>query len=529
MREHLHNTWHSATGKLAFRLFAPIVAIVIAMTLIMYFFNLRALSDIAMQQIKGDFDRLSKEVYNLCDNALTDLLYEGASEDIIKVKIKKGRTINEIEDAIRRNKYRGYIKEHQTGLLLKVNITDDLAKSMAEKDGYNQLHHISYNNKNYYMYKFPFDPWHWEIVIVKDIVEIAVLPSIKVIYAITILTLFVAAVVLLYLIKRNVSDPIKAIINPIKYNRPPEYKGINEFEFLSSSIKTMMEQRARYVSELEHLNRTLEEKIKEEVSKNLKKDRLLAHQSRLAAMGEMIGAIAHQWRQPLNALGLIIQDIKDAYEFGELNEDYLHRNVKKSMEVIKSMSMTIDDFRNFFRPDKEKTLFDVKDSITNVLMMFSGQLKANSISFRFTCHAHNKVFEKVKDIVSCGEHKVIGYKNEFEHVIMNLINNAKDAFEAEARMSDSHHRLVIIDIYIEEDQVIVTLKDNAGGIPEGIIDRVFEPYFTTKEQGKGTGIGLYMSKMIIENNMGGSLTVRNVEGGAEFRIELPVKPKGNEA
>ncbi len=274
--------------------------------------------------------------------------------------------------------------------------------------------------------------------------------------------------------------------------------------------------------ELQSVNETLEERIRDEVDKNRRKDSLIQHQSRLAAMGEMIGAIAHQWRQPLNALGLIIQDFKDAYDFGELDRDYLQRNVKKGMEVIKSMSRTIDDFRNFFRPDKAKTEFDVKGSISSVLRMLSAQLKAHNISFRLTCHAHNRVFERIEEIIDCGEHRIEGYKNEFEHVIMNLINNAKDAFEAKEGpgLKDTSDDLITIDVYKEGDRVIVTVKDNAGGIPEGIIDRVFEPYFTTKEQGKGTGIGLYMSKVIIEQNMGGKLTARNINGGAEFRIEI---------
>ncbi len=263
-------------------------------------------------------------------------------------------------------------------------------------------------------------------------------------------------------------------------------------------------------------------RLQKKIEQRRENEMLLANQSRLAAMGEMISAIAHQWRQPLNTLGLIIQDFKDAYEYGELDKEYLSLNVKKGMEIIKSMSRTIDDFRNFFRPDKEKTEFDVKETISNVLRMLSAQLKAHSILFKVTCHAHNKVFEKAEDIISCGEHKIVGYKNEFEHVIMNLINNAKDAFEteSEARGETMRQQLIDIDIDKEGDKVIVLVKDNAGGIPEGIIDRIFEPYFTTKEQGKGTGIGLYMSKVIIEQNMGGRLTVRNINSGAEFRIEM---------
>jgi signal transduction histidine kinase len=275
--------------------------------------------------------------------------------------------------------------------------------------------------------------------------------------------------------------------------------------------------------ELQALNVTLEERIEEEVRKNLDKDRILTHQARLAAMGEMIGAIAHQWRQPLNALGLIIQDIPDAKKFGELTDEYLASSVQKGMKQIQFMSKTIDDFRNFFRPDKEKKTFDIKMAIAEVLSMVSAQLKTNNISYRLTCHEHNKTFEDFTEVQICGEFTIEGYENEIRQVFLNLINNAKDAI-VESRlkgdMQADKKGHIFFDFQREGEKVIIRITDNGGGIPEDIISRIFEPYYTTKEQGKGTGIGLYMSKMIIEQNMHGKLTARNVDGGVEFKIEL---------
>jgi signal transduction histidine kinase len=253
-------------------------------------------------------------------------------------------------------------------------------------------------------------------------------------------------------------------------------------------------------------------------------ERILLHQSRLAAMGEMIGAIAHQWRQPLNAVNAIIQDLKDAYEYGVLDRNYLDRSVTNAMHQIQFMSKTIDDFRNFFRPDKMKRSFDVKRAAGEVLTMVSSQLATHGISYRITCHIHNQTFEDfTSPVIPCGEMMMLGYENEMMQVFLNLINNAKDAIlecREHGLMGPGVKGLITLEFNSLGERAVISVTDNGGGIPAGNLDRIFEPYFSTKEQGQGTGIGLYMSKMIIENNMGGRLTARNVNGGAEFRIEV---------
>ncbi|OGW21809.1 MAG: hypothetical protein A2Z82_09330 [Nitrospirae bacterium GWA2_46_11] len=225
-------------------------------------------------------------------------------------------------------------------------------------------------------------------------------------------------------------------------------------------------------------------------------------------------------------MGLIIQDIKDAYEFGELDKSYISNSVEKAMKQIQFMSRTIDDFRNFFRHDKEKKPFDVKQAAGDALSLLAAQLKSNDISYRLTCHEHNKTFEDFTEIIPCKEFLIEGYENELRQVFLNIINNAKDAIldgRERGLMPAGEKGRIALDFEREGDKVIIRISDNGGGIPEGISDRIFDPYFTTREQGKGTGIGLYMTKMIIEQNMGGRLYAENKDEGAVFIIELHMK------
>ena len=274
--------------------------------------------------------------------------------------------------------------------------------------------------------------------------------------------------------------------------------------------------------QLEGLTRDLEKMVEDEIAMRVKNEQILVQQSKMAAMGEMLGAIAHQWRQPLNALGLIVQNLKDAYTYGELDRDYLERTVQKSMAQIQHMSKTIDDFRDFFQPDKEKIVFDTMQALGNVLSLFSAQLAANDISFRLTCHTHRRTFRNVADIAACADKTARGFRNEFEHVMLNLINNARDAIlEKRGAGKAADQGSMHFDFFSGEGKIMIKASDNGGGIAPDVIGRVFEPYFTTKGPAKGTGLGLYMSKVIIEEHMGGKLFAENDAGGAVFTIELP--------
>ena len=262
-----------------------------------------------------------------------------------------------------------------------------------------------------------------------------------------------------------------------------------------------------YESELLKLNETLQERVEKESQKLLEKEKILIQQSKMAMMGEMIGAIAHQWRQPLNALGITIQDIEVAYKFGELNDEYLANYKKQSMCIIQTMSNTIDDFKNFFSPNKKQEEFYIEDAISEVLKILEAQLRLNGI-------------EVIMDGDDESKHSHTCFKNELKQVILNLLANAKDALLEKKR----ERSFIKIDILKTDKGCQVSIEDSAGGVSEDIVGKIFEPHFTTKSADKGTGIGLYLSKDIVENHLNGKLEVENTQNGAKFTIFLPVYP-----
>ncbi|HBA86635.1 MAG TPA: hypothetical protein DCZ75_01210 [Geobacter sp.] len=248
--------------------------------------------------------------------------------------------------------------------------------------------------------------------------------------------------------------------------------------------------------------------LKEEMTERLRavedlrrQEQLLIRQGRFAAMGEMIGNIAHQWRQPLNTLGLIVQELPTFYERDLFSKEYLEGSVTRAMQVINYMSQTIDGFRNFFGPEKEKQTFQ------------AGELLEKTVGILDAAFAELKLMLEVR---AEPEVAVYGSPNEYSQVILNILMNAKDAL-LERKVAEPK---VVVRLFKEGERSVLTVTDNAGGIAPEIMERIFDPYFTTKGPDKGTGIGLFMSKTIIEKNMGGTLSVRNTGDGAEFRIEV---------
>lgn len=252
--------------------------------------------------------------------------------------------------------------------------------------------------------------------------------------------------------------------------------------------------------QIEETNKALTERIANDAEKLRQQNEMLILQDRLAVMGVMINNIAHQWNQPLNTLGLIVQQLPLYYGMGEFTKEFLLESTEKAMDLVQYMSQTIEDFRSLFKDEKEAIAFSVNEVIARTLSIIGKTFKDQRI---------NVVFRPE------GNPMATGFPNEYSQVLMNILLNARDAL-IERKVDDA---LISIHAYADRDKSVVTITDNAGGIAEEIIDKLFDAYFTTKAD-KGTGIGLFMSKSITEKSMGGKLTVRNTVGGAEFRIEI---------
>lgn len=276
---------------------------------------------------------------------------------------------------------------------------------------------------------------------------------------------------------------------------------LNELSIKLYDNQHLMDQQNK---ELKEFNNTLSIRIKEEVEKNREKEIVLLRQSRLAALGEMIGNIAHQWRQPLNSISLATINLQLSKELGEMTEDEIQHMIDEVTKQTAYLSQTIDDFRDLLKPDKETEPFNIGETTQGIVDIYASTLKNFGIAI--TLEFGDSI------IIEHGSSQVFG------QVVMTLLSNAKDAFE---HISNEISKSISITITDAGEEVQFLCCDNAGGVPEAVIDKIFDPYFTTKHQSKGTGLGLYIAKNIINNEFGGNIEVRNHMDGACFHIVLP--------
>ena len=266
---------------------------------------------------------------------------------------------------------------------------------------------------------------------------------------------------------------------------------------------TLLENTISQKKEIELLNESLEQKVKKAVEETKEKEKLLQQQSHLAQMGEMISMIAHQWRQPLSAISSTVVDLQIKQELNQQDSqsEYLNKSLKDIAKYVQFLSTTIDDFRDFFKPDKSKELVTLTHTVNKSLQILQGSVSSKNIEVNVDFQTNDKV-------------KL--YQNEMMQVILNILKNSVDNFLEKSIKNPK------IEILTKKsgDAYIISISDNGGGIPEDILPNIFNPYFSTKKEKNGTGLGLYMSKTIVEKHHNGKITVRNTEDGVIFEIIL---------
>ncbi len=251
--------------------------------------------------------------------------------------------------------------------------------------------------------------------------------------------------------------------------------------------------------ELAAYKETLEIKVQEQVDQINRQNDFIAQQARLASMGEMINNIAHQWRQPLNRINSNVAVISSVLRSANTDRTLLARKITNIKLNTKYMSDTIEDFSNFFHPDKQRTSFKVHKVLQGALKLIESRIKGVDI-----------IIDADKSIT------LFAFEKEYQQVLLAILNNAIDNFESKG----VKRRRIEITINADEAIVSLQIEDNGGGIGKADIAHIFDPYYTTKHPQLGTGLGLYMAKMLVENSMGGQLSVKNSNGGASFKVEL---------
>jgi len=277
-----------------------------------------------------------------------------------------------------------------------------------------------------------------------------------------------------------------------------------------------------YKQELEQINTNLEEKIEKEIRISKKNEQVVFEQKKFIDMGQMINAIAHQWRQPLNNLQLVSQMMKKIYDGVDYDIGYAEL-FKTHQDLVIFMSNTIDDFRNFFSPNKNKTTLSIVKELLATIDLVKPQFENHGIGICFICSCDDNKIECDNSFgeqyCNKGKDKIDGYPNELKQVFLNILNNAKDAI---LESSKDDKKSIRINISVLHKDIEIKIFNYGSPIPEEIMSKIFDPYFTTKEEGKGTGIGLYMSKIIIEDSMNGKLSCSNIDNGVCFTIKLPL-------
>jgi PAS domain S-box-containing protein len=330
------------------------------------------------------------------------------------------------------------------------------------------------------------------------------------------------------LAKMLTTDSLDVTLKYIRKNKADYFLSCHAVRVGEDRFLVMCRDMTSYVIMDSHINQIhseLKSKVEEELKKRHRQEQAIETQKKMADMSKLLSAIAHQWRQPLNILSLYNIDLEDTFRRGKLDAAYVEKHHEDVAATIQKMSGIIDDFRLFFAPEKTNSVFCVTSEIIDVLSILQAQLNYLGIDIELGCVCNNRQIT-CKNVTTCPDCTynsafVRGEQGSFRHVMLNIIYNSIDAIQEKSAGMVGHKGLITISVSCNGDTVGITVSDNGCGVADDILDKVFEPYFTTKDEGKGTGIGLFMSRMVIKEQMHGDIELKNTGRGASAVITLP--------
>lgn len=413
-------------------------------------------------------------------------LYYDVVEDIIKIEVQDpyiaSITVNDID-----------------GMLIAKAVYSDNTGLNIHKESFE----VNFMNEHIANIEILYDKHEIELKLIDNLINQFIQFTIVLIFVSIVFKIAIDRFVInnLKKLKRMVANARKTK----KYDTAIELNTNDEFKILAEEFNEMQQAVLNSIGDLEKLNSQLEIRIQEEVDKNSKKEKELYDKAKFVQMGEMLSNIAHHWRQPLSAISTTASSIRIQKQFGSLKDDELLNSLDVIMSQTQKLSSTIDDFRKFFIEEhkENKIYFNLKETIEKLESIISVLLIEKSIDLLLTLE---------DDII------IYGYQNELFQVILNLVNNSIEAFEDKKNIFNKE---IHISSFKDSNNIYIVTEDNAGGIQDEYIEKIFDPYFTTKHKKQGVGVSLYMCKEIVYKHHNGEIKVTNTKNGAKFTINIP--------
>lgn len=491
------------THSLAFRIIAPAISLILVAGFVLYMFVLRYVSDLTDQHIKDSLIGISMEIYNACDRNLNELLKAGLAGDEKSVRIKKGLTIGIIEDYLQQNNSKGIISEKDNELLACC-LSPELSKAIKKNARDNMVSAVEHDGTKYYIYQMHFEPWDWRIVLAKDAAEYsALVKNVRLAYTAIGGMLAIAGLLVICYLNRSVKYPINRIISSLKADNQPEYKGIYEFEFLSSSIGKMMLERQRLMKQV-------------------------IEEQKLNGIRVLASGVAHNFNNMLvGVLGyasLISMKLENAkMEKQTLQGEDIDELLKYTETIESSAQKASGLARDLAGLSRKKMLekeavmpIDINKLIAELQRLLSGTFPK---SIEITTDMHDGLPAIKGDIM------------QLEQALLNIAINSKDAMPDGGRLT---MKTFVTDIangnskyhYLKAGEyVAIQISDTGTGMDENTLTHIFEPFFTTKPVDKGTGLGLATVYSIIKAHHGYVMAESIPDKGSTFTIYLPIDEK----